>query len=116
MSSESYHVGLDVSVLVGRPPTPPVGAAVMVLAGAVRKLPGVTEAHLVHAFIPGVSEEPALVLILVLAGDARPDGLMHALRPQLEAIVPQGEYLDVWPISEDHRALPSIRAADCRIV
>jgi hypothetical protein len=40
---------------------------------------------------------------------------MGKLGPELTKIVPQGLYLDVWPLPPNHELLDAVRKAGCQI-
>jgi hypothetical protein len=102
-------------VMIGAPANPLNPEATAAVASAVSSTPGVLEAHLPQVFIPGVSENPAQVLILVLSGSTPVAQVMSQLGPSLHRIIPGGVYLDVWPLPRSHQLLPTIRNAGCQI-
>ena len=112
---DDLKVAAGSQILIGAPANPIHPDAVRAIADAVRALTGVQEAHLPQCYIPGVSESPAQVLVLVLLPGVRSEPLMDSLSPQLQGIVPRGVRLDVWPLPIEHELLPAIRGAGCQI-
>jgi hypothetical protein len=112
---DELTVKAGANVLIGAPANPIAGDARAAIGAAVARLNGVREAHLPQVFLPGVTEGPAQVLVLVLARSASVEMIMGTLGPQPHAIVPKGMYLDVWPLPRDHELLPAIRGAGCQL-
>lgn len=92
------------------PIAPEIAAAIGSAAGSIR---GVLEAHLPYCYIPGVTEESAQVLVLVLGRGVFADAVVQELGARLKAGVPQVLHLDVWPILEDDEVLSAVRATGC---
>ena len=115
MRIDELLVKKGADVLVGAPETPLNPQTTAAIAEAVATIKGIREAHLPQCFIPGVSEAPAQVLVVVLAASATEQNVMSELGPRLHKIVPKGVYLDVWPLPLRHPVLGSVRKAGCQI-
>jgi|SRR5437667_3460922 len=115
MRIDELPIKEGVEVLIGAPSNPINPDATAEIAKAVAATPGIQEAHLPQVFIPGASEGPAQVLILILSGGQSMSEVMGQLGPQLHKIVPRGIYLDVWPLPRSHELLPTVRNAGCEI-
>ena len=115
MRIDELLVKKGADVLIGAPTHPVSPEATAAIAEAVSTVKGVREAHLPQCFIPGVSDAPAQVLVLVLATSATDQGVMGELGPLLHKIVPKGVYLDVWPLPPRHAVLDAVRKAGCQI-
>src|SRR5690348_14282099 len=105
MRIDELPVKKGTDALFGPPPNPISQEATAAIGAAAASIRGVLEAHLPQCFVPGVSEAPAQLLVLVLARSANGAAVMRKLGPELTNIVPKGLYLDVWPLPPNHEVL-----------
>ena len=116
MSIDEFRIDRGREFFIGAPQDPQLTPkAKSALASAVSEVRGIQEAHVPQCLIPGVSERPAQVLVLILEPTANADTVMKALGPQLRTVVPSGVVLDVWPISLSNEMVLAVRAAGMEI-
>jgi len=115
MRIDELPIKNGVDVLIGAPSNPITPNATAAIVNAIAATPGIQEAHLPQVFIPGASERPAQVLILVLSGRRAMSEVMGHLGPKLHEIIPSGIYVDVWPLPRSHNVLPKVRSVGCEI-
>ena len=112
---ETQTIEAGTQVLIGAPAVPMPRAQSAAVADMLSRL-GVAEAHLPQCFVPGLMERAAQVLVLVVREGADVEALMHEVGCRLAQMLPEGERLDVWPMTEATGALRDVRAAGCRIL
>ena len=71
-------------------------------------------AYLPQCYVKDIVEPPAQILVLVL-GDADDQTVLDAVGQGLSRVLPQGVYLDVWPLSDGHSLLDTIRGTRMQI-
>jgi hypothetical protein len=113
MEAQTLEAGTQ--VLIAAPADPMPRAQSAALAGMLASL-GVEEAHLPYCFIPGAMERAAELLAVVVRPGADVDALMKEIGCRLAQLLPEGERLDVWPLTEESGALSDVRAVGCRIL
>ena len=112
---EAQTIRAGTQILIGAPAEPMPRAQSAAVADMLAAL-GVEEAHLPYCFIPGAMERAAELLVVVVKPGADVDALMHEVGCRLAQLLPEGERLDVWPLTEDSGALSDVRAVGCQIL
>jgi predicted PhzF superfamily epimerase YddE/YHI9 len=112
---EEQTIEAGTQILIGAPAEPMPRAQSAAVADMLAGL-GFEEAHLPQIYMPGAMERAAEVLVVVVRPGADVDALMHEVGCRLAQMLPEGERLDVWPLTEQSGALPDVRAAGCRIL
>lgn len=115
MPMGQLRVPAGTSLLLGAPANPmeeELSRAIGQLTGSIE---GILEAHLPQLFAVGVMEEPAQVLVLVLAREADLTKITEELGRGLSDLLPRGMHLDIWPIPVGHEMLDNVREAGCQI-
>lgn len=112
---EEQTIQAGTQVLIAAPVNPMPRAQSAAVADMLAGL-GVAEAHLPYCFIPGAMERAAELLVVVVNTGADVDALMHDIGCRLAQLLPEGERLDVWPLTEDSGALSDVRAVGCQIL
>jgi hypothetical protein len=77
-------------------------------------LPGVVEAHLPQCYVPGIVDNPAQVLFVVISDVARSVAASE-IEHGLGRILPREAPLDFMLLDELSPELGAIRRANCRI-
>jgi hypothetical protein len=113
---ETREVQKGTQVLIAAPREPMPRAQSAAIADMLSRVGGVTEAHLPHCFVPGVMEEPGLVLVLVLKRGTDAGRVVHDVTCGLAQLLTEGARLDVWPVEEGNSVLGSVRAVGCQIL
>jgi hypothetical protein len=113
---EPLRIAAGSKVLLGAPASPLPNNVTAAIREVVSQLPGVLEAHLPQCFVAGVIDPPAQVLVIVVKSNASKALALELLSVRLPRILPEGLYLDVWPLELGHLSLTSVRKANCRIV
>ena len=112
---EAQTIKAGTQVLIGAPaermPQAQSAAVADMLAGL-----GFEEAHLPQIYAPGAMERAAQVLVVLIGPGADVDALMREVGCRLAQLLPEGERLDVWPLTEEGGALRDVRAAGCQIL
>lgn len=76
--------------------------------------PEVVEAHLPQCYVAGKMPGPAQVLFVVFDAEVS-HAAMERIGAGLPAIVPPGEFLDMWPITLKSDLLETVRGCNCRV-
>lgn len=113
---ESHNIPAGTEILIGAPSRRMPQAQSAAIADMLARIPGVVEAHLPQCFIPGVMQEPSMILALVLAPGVDAEKVMGEVGCHLGAMLPEDERLDVWPLTGTNPILKDVRAVDCRIL
>ena len=98
----------DTTVYLGRPAKPIPQRLSDAIAEMVRGVVGVREAYLPQCYVKGIVEPPAQILVLVL-DDPADQNLLDSVGQGLAGVLPQGMHLDVWPLTDGHSLLDTIR-------
>ena len=102
-------------MFLGAPADPLPRGITLTIAGAVSRWLGVIEAHLPQCYAPGVIDDPAQILVLVVRQGEAVRNLVARAGRELGNILPDGTHLDMWVIGADDKFLPIVREAGCRI-
>lgn len=112
---EAQTIEAGTQILIGAPAEPMPRAQSAAVADMLAGL-GFGEAHLPQIFVPGAMERAGQVLVVLIRRGADVDALMHEVGCRLAQLLPEGERLDVWPLTEESGALADVRAAGCQIL
>ena len=112
---EAQTIKAGTQILIGAPAEPMPRAQSAAVADMLAGL-GFEEAHLPQIYVPGAMERAGQVLVVLIKPGADVDALMHEVGCRLSQLLPGGERLDVWPLTEDNGALGDVRAAGCQIL
>ena len=97
----------------GPPAQPMASTRSAAIAEAVARLPDVVEAHLPQCHIEGFGESRQVLVVGVRVKKDIPR-IMEQLAPEINRIMPEGEFLDMLPF--EVAAIPSaVRNAGCEI-
>jgi len=80
----------------------------------VRSISGIREAYLPQCYVKAIVEPPTQILVLVL-DDAANQSVLDSVGQGLARVLPQGVHLDVWPLSDGHSLLDTIRGTRMHI-
>jgi hypothetical protein len=75
----------------------------------------VIEAHLPMCHVPEIMKEPAQILVVVLERKTDPSLVVPAILKLVEATLPEGIHLDVWPLDARNSLIGVIRKANCQL-
>ena len=81
----------------------------------VRGITGVREAYLPQCFVKSVVEPPAQVLVVVLDDGADRQSVLDAVGQGLTRVLPQGQHLDVLPMTSSDGLLSTVRGTRMHI-
>ena len=112
---EAQTIKAGTQILIGAPAEPMPQAQSAAVSDMLSAL-GIEEAHLPQIYVPGAMERAGQVLVVLVKPDADVDALMHEVGCRLAQLLPEGERLDVWPLTEESGALRDVRAVGCRIL
>jgi len=104
----------DTSVFLGRPARPMPQQLSDAIGEMVRGIPGIREAYLPQCYVKDIVEPPAQILVLVL-DDTYDQTVLDAVGQGLSRVLPQGVHLDVWPLSDGHSLVETIRGTRMQI-
>jgi hypothetical protein len=102
-------------MLLGAPAQPMTKSTSDAIARLAVDTDGVSEAHLPQCFVVGVMEKPAQILVVVTVPGTNPDSILREIGDGLRTILPDGEFLDVWPVQSGNSMLNDVRGAGCEI-
>jgi hypothetical protein len=85
------------------------------IRSAVVGITDIVEAHLPQCFAKGFVDPPAQVLVLVLAANAQVSVVVPEVERRLSTVLPQGTFLDIFPLRYGAPSLKTIRAAGCML-
>ena len=102
-------------VFLGAPANPMDENLSAAIAGAVEDIVSVSEAHLPQAYVKGVIDPPAQVLVVVVEREDNLDSALAETDRAIKSILPADHHLDVLPLLPDNDLLQSVRAAECVI-
>ena len=81
----------------------------------VRGIAGIREAYLPQCFVKSVVEPPAQVLVVVLDDGADRQSILDAVGQGLTRVLPQGQHLDVLPMTSNDGLLSTVRGTQTHI-
>ncbi len=102
--------------MLGRPARPMPQALSDAIAQMLRGIVGIREAHLPQCFAPAAMKQPAQILVLVLDEASDRSTVLDAVGHGLAIVLPKDTHLDVWPMSETHGLLSTVRQTKMQIV
>ncbi len=102
-------------ILIGAPAEPMPSALREKLANGLRDA-GVIEAHLPMVHVMGRTGEPAEILAVVVEAGPHSGAVVEKIGTVLRNVLPQGSYLDVWPLRPGHSLLKTIRKTNCCVL
>jgi hypothetical protein len=103
------------AILLGRPAKPMPQGLSDAIGAMVRGISGVREAYLPQCFVKSVVEPPAQVLVVVLDDAADCQRVLDAIGQGLTRVLPQGQHLDVWPMTSSNGFLSTVRGTRTHI-
>jgi hypothetical protein len=98
----------DTSVYLGRPAKPMPQPLSDAIGEMIRSIAGIREAYLPQCYVKAIVEPPAQILVLVL-DDVADQSVLDSVGQGLSRVLPQGMHLDVWPLTDGHSLLDTIR-------
>lgn len=101
--------------MVGAPAQPMAAEKFEAIRALLSGLQEVEEAHLPQMFAPGAMQAPGQVLVAVFKDGSDAAAVMEKLDLELKKLLPEAEYLDIFPVSKDHILLEPVRNSGCRI-
>ncbi|MGO9211723.1 MAG: enhanced serine sensitivity protein SseB C-terminal domain-containing protein [Terriglobales bacterium] len=105
----------DTSVYLGSPAKPIPQGLSDAIGDTVRSIAGIREAYLPQCYVKGIVEPPAQILVLVLDGSADHQSILDSVGQGLTRVLPQGVHLDVWPLTDGHSLLDTVRGTRTHI-
>ena len=100
-------------LFIGAPANPMPQSVSDALTSAVARVPGVREAHLPLIYVQDRMPTSEQMLVVVLERDDH-DTIL-ALTTAVDAALPKGVHIVVWPLTSHHSMLPPVRDANCQI-
>jgi hypothetical protein len=88
-------------MLIGAPAEPPPERLVATLEEGAAGHPEIQSAYLFQMMILAEGEEPHVTLGLVLDDGAEVTAIANDLGERAMAVLPEGSYLDVYPLADD---------------
>jgi hypothetical protein len=85
------------------------------IAHIVNSKPEVMEPHLPQCYVPTAMQQPAQVLVVVLAADAHVECTLKSLQEGLSSLTLPGGHLDIWPLPPNNSMLAAVRKAGCSL-
>jgi hypothetical protein len=111
--NEQRVIKAGTTLTFGKPADPMPRQIADRIAQAVAAIPAIVEAHLPLCHVEG-DDKPRQILVICVTSRTRVAEIMQALEPQLEQIIPPGEFMDTLPYETG--AMPTaIREIDCQI-
>jgi hypothetical protein len=104
----------DTSVYLGRPAKPMPQPLSDAIGEMIRSIAGIREAYLPQCYVKAIVEPPAQILVLVL-DDVADQSVLDSVGQGLSRVLPQGMHLDVWPLTDGHSLLDTIRGTRMHI-
>jgi len=104
----------DTSVYLGRPAKPMPQLLSDAIGEMIRSIAGIREAYLPQCYVKDIVEPPAQILVLVL-DDVADQSVLDSVGQGLSRVLPQGMHLDVWPLTDGHSLLDTIRGTRMHI-
>lgn len=103
------------AILLGRPAKPMPQPLSDAIGAMVRGITGIREAYLPQCFVKSIVEPPAQVLVVVLDDGADRQSVLDAVGQGLTRVLPQGEHLDVLPMTNSDGLLSTVRGTRMHI-
>jgi hypothetical protein len=113
---ETREIEAGTQVLIAAPSHPMPAAQSAAIADMLSKVAGVEEAHLPYCFVPGVMDEPAQVLVLVIKREADAEEVLHTVNCHLAQLLTEDARLNIFPLTRESGMLKSVRAVGCQIL
>ena len=85
------------------------------IGSMVRSITGIREAYLPQCFVKSVVEPPAQVLVVVLDDGADREKILDAVGRGLTRVLPEGQHLDVLPMTSSDGLLSTVRGTRTHI-
>ena len=85
------------------------------IGAMVRGITGIREAYLPQCFVKSVVEPPAQVLVVVLDDGTDRQRVLDAVDQGLTRVLPQGQHLDVLPMTGSDGLLSTVRGTRMHI-
>ena len=104
----------DTSVYLGRPAKPMPQPLSDAIGKMILSIAGIREAYLPQCYVKSIVEPPAQILVLVL-DDVADQSVLDSVGQGLSRVLPQGMHLDVWPLTDGHSLLDTIRGTRMHI-
>lgn len=112
---QELQLKVGTQVIIGKPINPMPPDRSYAITKLVSSIDGILEAHLPHCFIPGMTEKPAQVLVIILKSPDLGPRVFPRIGQGLGRIIPKGEGLDIIPLELDSPLMPLVRKAGCEI-
>ncbi len=93
---EQRTVNPGTRMFFGEPAEPLPEVLSRAIGQAVAEIPGIEEAYLPQCYIEGDDEARQVLFLGVQSREAIPE-IMNALRGRIQAIMPPGQFLDMFP-------------------
>jgi hypothetical protein len=103
------------AMVLGRPARPMPQGLSDAIGVMVRGITGIREAYLPQCFVKSVVEPPAQVLVVVLDDGADRQIVLDAVAQGLSRVLPQGQHLDVLPMTSNDGLLSTVRGTRMHI-
>jgi hypothetical protein len=103
------------AIVLGRPAKPMPQTLSDAIGAMVRGIKGIREAYLPQCFVKSVVEPPAQVLVVVLDDGADRQSVLDAVSTGLTRVLPQGQHLDVLPMTSSDGLLATVRGTRMHI-
>src|SRR5260370_9927279 len=111
---ETTRVPAGVQAYFGAPAKPMQQELVGAIADLLNSKSEIMEAHLPQCYVPATMQQPAQVLVVILATEAHVEGTLKSLQEGLGTLTLPGGHLDIWPLTPNSTMLPAIRKPGCR--
>jgi hypothetical protein len=108
------HIPKGARIYFGAPAQPMPYAVSDALKTLTSTVPGIAEAHLPQCCVEG-AEAPKQILVVVPLRPSDTQAVLDSLGSHLPEILPNGFYIDIWPVPASDPKLEAIRAACCAI-
>ena len=103
------------AILLGRPAKPMSQTLSDAIGAMIRGITGIREAYLPQCYVKSVVEPPAQVLVVVLDDGADRQSVLDAVGQGLTRVLPQGQHLDVLPMTSGDGLLSTVRGTRTHI-
>ena len=103
-------------ILLGRPARPISNNILDCIADIVGKENDILEAHMPQCFIVGLMERADQVLILVHGAASPIQDILARIEQQLGSVMPDGQSLLIWPMTEVDDLLETVRQTNCQLI
>jgi|SRR5215831_6932351 len=113
--SQSTRIPAGVQAYFGAPAKPMDRGLVSAIAELVNSMPEIFEAHLPQCYVAETMQQPAQVLVVVLAAEVDVKHLLKSLQESIGSLTLPGGHLDIWPLPPSSNMLAAIREAGCSL-